>query len=338
MLKHLLSISLFLAASSSALFAGQVQFDAWGTVGSASGATGAYSGVQAGQSAHLVFLATTPGTDIVPGHVTNFAIVPASLQLTLGPVTVGVVGGSPVATMRNDDPAVDGVLASATLTSSKNLGFSFSSCNTALFSSTDPEQNYGLWTSGFYCVYGWTVTGSGTFIDVDLSSFQISQQHLGLALCFGDGTQALACPCANSGLTGHGCDNSIASGGAVLSASGLTSADNVVLSASGELPSSLSVFLQGNQFLSAPLSFGDGLRCAGGVLKRLYIKNASGGAVSAPAAGELSVSAQSALLGDAIAPGTSRWYQVYYRDPSLAFCPNPPGNSWNVSSGLAVSW
>ena len=44
---------------------------------------------------------------------------------------------------------------------------------------------------------------------------------------------------------------------------------------------------------------------------------------SAPQAGDPSVSAQSALLGDPIAPGSSRYCQTYYRDPSLSFCPAP---------------
>jgi len=338
MLKRLLSTSLFFAASSTAIFANNVRFEAWGTVGSVSGASGAYSGIAVGQSTHLSFEVTTPGTDIVPGHVTQYTIVGSSLQFTLGPVSVGAVGGAPSATLRNADPAVDGVLADATLTASKTLGFSFSDCNGSMFSSTDPLQNLGLWTGGFYCVYGWTITGGGTFIDIDLSSFELSLPHTGQPLCFGDGTQPVACPCANSGLAGRGCDNSVATGGAVLSGLGSLSPDTLVLTSTGELPSVLSVFLQGNQVLAAPVSFGDGLRCAGGVLKRLYIKNASGGVVSAPATGDLPISAQSALLGDTIAPGTSRWYQVYYRDPNQGFCSAPQGNTWNVTNALQIDW
>lgn len=338
MLKRLVSLSLTCAALSAPLLAGNVQFDAWGTVSTASGATGAYAGVTAGQSAHLVFVATTPGTDIIPGHETLYSIVTGSLVLTLGPVTVGDVGGTPTVLMRNQDFSVDGVITSATLTSGKNLDFSYTDCNGTSFSSTDPEQNHGTWSGNFYCVYGWTVTGSGTFIDIDLASFEISSPHVGQALCFGDGTQSIPCPCANSGLAGRGCENSAATGGAVLSGLGSLSPDNLVLTCSGELPHALSVVLQGNQVLAAPVLFGDGLRCAGGLLKRLYIKNAVGGVVTAPEAGDLSVSAQSAALGDSIAPGSTRWYQVYYRDPSSSFCPAPQGNTWNVSNALAIGW
>lgn len=154
------------------------------------------------------------------------------------------------------------------------------------------------------------------------------------ALCFGDGSSA-ACPCGNTGSVGHGCNNSIGTGGALLSSSGQASLslDTLHLSSSGELASALSVVLQGDAFV-APANFGDGLRCAGGHLKRLYAVNASGGAVSVPAAGGPPISVRSAALGDPIGAGTLRVYQTYYRDPNLAFCPG----GFNVSNAIAVTW
>jgi hypothetical protein len=162
----------------------------------------------------------------------------------------------------------------------------------------------------------------------------------GTGFCPGDGSGPTPCPCGNSGASGHGCDNSIATGGAVLHASGTTTPDTVVLTSSGELPSSLSIFLQGTVSLAPPVSFGDGVRCVGGVLKRLYVKNASGGTAFAPnfAGGDLSITAQSAALGDPIPSGGTRFYQVYYRDPSLTFCPAPTGNTFNVSNGRTIVW
>jgi Tol biopolymer transport system component len=156
--------------------------------------------------------------------------------------------------------------------------------------------------------------------------------------CSGDGNSG-ACPCGNSGATGQGCENSASTGGALLTATGIASlsGDTLVLSSSGELPTALSIFLQGTTSI-APANFGDGLRCTGGNLKRLYTRNASAGAVSAPQPGDPSISARSAALGDVISAGTTRYYQTYYRDPVLGFCANPPGNSWNVSSGLAIAW
>jgi hypothetical protein len=181
----------------------------------------------------------------------------------------------------------------------------------------------------------------------DLASVQINSNNVSVLLdqsaatffsfCYGSDVAAEACPCGNAGGSGRGCQNSAASGGAQLSASGMTSPDSVVLAASGELPSVLSIFLQGDAAI-VPVTFGDGLRCAGGHLKRLYAKNASAGSTSAPSAGDPSITSRSAALGDPIAPGSSRFYQVYYRDPVLTFCPSPSGNAWNVGNAVAIAW
>jgi hypothetical protein len=112
----------------------------------------------------------------------------------------------------------------------------------------------------------------------------------------------------------------------------------VVLTSSGELPTVLSIFLQGDASLSVGVPFGDGLRCVAGNLKRLYTKSAVGGVVSAPGAGDPSITARSAALGDPISPGSTRNYQVYYRDPVLAFCASPQGNAFNVGNALRVIW
>jgi len=159
---------------------------------------------------------------------------------------------------------------------------------------------------------------------------------VGIPQCFGDGSGA-ACPCLNSGTTAHGCQNSAGTGGALLTASGATTPDTVVLHASGELPTSLTIFLQGNATIT-PTTYGDGLRCAGGILKRLYTNVASGGAISRPGTGDLSITARSAALGDTIQPGERRYYQVYFRDGNPGFCPSPMGNSFNISNAVKVTW
>ncbi len=156
------------------------------------------------------------------------------------------------------------------------------------------------------------------------------------SFCAGDASLA-PCPCANTGLAGHGCENSAATGGSLLAASGLVADDSVVLAASGELPSALTIFLQGDVQI-APAAFGDGLRCVGGALKRLYAKNATGGAASAPQAGDAPIRARSAALGDVILPGELRRYQAYYRDANAGFCPAPLGSTFNVSNGVAIRW
>jgi len=158
------------------------------------------------------------------------------------------------------------------------------------------------------------------------------------ASCFGDGSAAV-CPCNNNGSAGHGCQNSIGSGGALLTASGVAmlGADSVQFTSSGELPSALSILLQGSSVI-APVNFGDGLRCAGGALKRLYDRNAIGGVMTVPVAGDPAVSARSMTLGDPIPLGATRVYQVYYRDPNMTFCSDPIGSTFNATNAILVAW
>jgi hypothetical protein len=96
--------------------------------------------------------------------------------------------------------------------------------------------------------------------------------------------------------------------------------------------------LQGDQVI-APVFFGDGLRCTGGNLKRLYVMNATAaGTLDAPANAAPSISARSAALGDVLTAGAARVYQVYYRDSDLSFCPEPQGSSFNISNAVEIVW
>ncbi len=179
---------------------------------------------------------------------------------------------------------------------------------------------------------------SGTSHDYNANGIPDECEQSMTSFCFGDGS-AVACPCVNNGAPGHGCNNSSATGGALLSTAGNPnlSADTLVFTAAGERPTAFTIFLQGNLEV-APVLFGDGLRCAGGTLKRLYSRNASGGTVSAPQGGDPSVSARSAALGDTIPIGGTRYYQTYYRDPNPSFCPSPMGSTFNSSNGYRVTW
>ncbi len=152
---------------------------------------------------------------------------------------------------------------------------------------------------------------------------------------------AIACPCSNPGAGGAGCSNSQpGSQGALLSASGSTSPDSVALTAQSMLPTALCIFLQGDAQVAGGVVFGDGVRCAGGQLLRLAIKNANGGTAifPSPAGGDPTISARSAQLGAPIAPNSDRFYQTYYRDPSATFCPAPQGSTYNITNGVIVHW
>jgi hypothetical protein len=146
--------------------------------------------------------------------------------------------------------------------------------------------------------------------------------------CFGDGS-GTACPCGNASPAGaqQGCLNSLALGGELRGTGAAEiGADTLVLSASN-LPSSVAVlFFQGTSAIAT--AFGDGLRCAGGTLRRLGTRTASGGVATYPPAGS-SVS----VAGGATA-GTTLRYQAWYRN-AAAFCTSA---TFNLTNGLSIAW
>ena len=157
----------------------------------------------------------------------------------------------------------------------------------------------------------------------------------GQATCFGDGSQG-PCPCSNDGASGRGCDNSQATGGALLASSGESrvTRDRVVLTVTGVVDATLCLFVQGTA--EVPIaSFGEGLLCTGGVSTRLFVKVSTNGVASAPGPNDPSITTRSASLGEPLLPGDVRVYQVVYRDPSVAFCARP---SFDVSRGWLLAW
>ncbi len=115
--------------------------------------------------------------------------------------------------------------------------------------------------------------------------------------------------------------------------------DTLVFDADGLKPMATSIFVQGTTSPSGGVVFGQGISCVGGSLRRMYVTNASAGNISAPnfGAGDLSVSARSASLGDVIAAGQSRYYAVFYRDAIvLGGC--SPTSTFNVTQTGRVTW
>jgi hypothetical protein len=148
------------------------------------------------------------------------------------------------------------------------------------------------------------------------------------------------CPCSNAPASfGKGCDNSAGTGGAVLTATGISSlgSDTMLLRADGTLPSAVTVFNQGNAIVANGVAFGQGLRCVGGAIKRLYVKSAVNGSSSAPAVGDPSIHLRSAALGDPLLAGQTRQYYAYYRDPvGHAGC--EPVSTYNTTQSLQAIW
>ncbi len=152
-----------------------------------------------------------------------------------------------------------------------------------------------------------------------------------IPFCFGDGS-ATACPCANHGLAGNGCANSTNANGAHLAVSGSpsVSADTFTLLGSG-MPDNSAIYFQGTNQMNggSGTGFGDGHRCAGGLIHRLGSKSNSAGASQYPGPGDGAIS----VLGVTVA-GDVRTYQVWYRD-SASFCSS---DTFNLSNGHQVTW
>lgn len=194
--------------------------------------------------------------------------------------------------------------------------------NTTLNGTWGPTGTWSL------VIWDWAAGNVGSF-----TGWQMSAERPSIVpFCLGDGTGA-ACPCGNNGLAGHGCDNSSSTGGAILTATGTFTPDTIVLTSSGERPSSLTIFVQAG--LGTPTPFGDGIGCLGGASRRLYTKSAVAGVATAPGPGDPSITQRNINLGSPIGHGTTLSYQAYYRDVTAAFC---PPNTFNVSSGLRITW
>jgi hypothetical protein len=152
------------------------------------------------------------------------------------------------------------------------------------------------------------------------------------SFCAGDGA-GTACPCGNSGTAPNGCANSVNASGANLSAAGLASValDSFVLQGTG-MPNSSALYFQGTLQAGggAGVAFGDGLRCAAGVVVRLGTTTNSGGSSSYPnAVGTIPVS-----IKGAVSPGATRTYQVWYRN-AAAYC---TASTFNLTNGVATTW
>ena len=216
----------------------------------------------------------------------------------------------------------------------------------------------GAWTSGTYVINNTPLTSimgqAGTWTLEIVDWFAADTGALtgwtlqglvaapGVTFCEPGLAGVIVCPCGNppSG-PGRGCNNSSGTGGATMTDTGLASlaADTVVFTTTDERPTALTIVLQGDATIPAGVPYGDGIRCVGGHLRRLYVKTAVGGSITAPGVGDPTVSARSAALGDPISAGTQRYYMVYYRDPLIFACPPSPGTAtFNSSSARSILW
>ena len=154
--------------------------------------------------------------------------------------------------------------------------------------------------------------------------------------CFPGYDGVAACPCSNPPTQhGRGCNNAANTGGARLSATGISSVGSDSMAFVAEyLPAGQTVFFyQGTSPLSSALFSGRGLRCVGGTILTLYTKDSyvlsNGiGYATAPNPGDPKVAARSAALGYPIFAGQTRQYYASYRPVGTS----GGGNGWTACS------
>ena len=146
--------------------------------------------------------------------------------------------------------------------------------------------------------------------------------------CYGDGTGA-ACPCGNTGLPGHGCDNAQGTGGVRLEAIHFTpdsqGGGSVQLIGTGFNPPAFpaAIVIRSPEREGAPVFLGDGLRCVSTTsLTRMAARLAAGGS-------------SSHSVGHGVGPGSFN-YQLWYRNQPIRYC--DPVAAFNTSNGLTLTW
>jgi len=175
----------------------------------------------------------------------------------------------------------------------------------------------------------WTDFRSG---EGDIYAARAVDPEPGVAYCFGDPGSGTACRCNNDNdgtVPGSGCANGAHASGAQLTASGEASLanDTLVLATTSAVPIENGLYFQADNDTSPGLLWGDGLRCAGGNLKRLEVRKANGSGDSA------TIREIAARVGN-IQPGDTKHYQLWYRDPLGSPC----GWHFNTTNGYAVTW
>lgn len=165
----------------------------------------------------------------------------------------------------------------------------------------------------------------------------------------------IACPCGNPPAGGGlGCNNFQPTGpvaSATLTASGVADLSDdgdgtpsLILMATGENSGALTVFFAGKNPKSATgIANGAGVRCVTQNLKRVAIKNASGGgltggAVNYPVGAEVSVSLRMIALASPILPGETRKYYNSYRDPQAAGPCGVSSSTINLTNAGSITW
>jgi len=153
--------------------------------------------------------------------------------------------------------------------------------------------------------------------------------------CTGDPGSGAPCPCGNDNdgtVPMSGCANGVHTSGARMTWVGEArlSADTLVLQTTGTEPSNSGLYFQADNELTPALPWGDGLRCAGGQLRRLGVRISNGAGDSDTSGFALPISVKAGN----VSAGDTKFYQCWYRNPLGSPC----SSEFNTSNGVGVTW
>lgn len=165
-----------------------------------------------------------------------------------------------------------------------------------------------------------------------LSLSAASARAQGTIVCVSGTSGVITCPCTNQPVGNAGCNNSLSTGGAALTATGNNSLSNdsvqlnctgigtAGVSCSGSNMNIVSILYEGSTPVPNGILWGDGVLCCGGPFYLLNAQLASGGVYHFPLPGTTGLHQAAIAAGDPLIAGMTRWYFVAYRDSCPSFC------------------
>lgn len=146
--------------------------------------------------------------------------------------------------------------------------------------------------------------------------------------CYGDGSSGSPCLCGNTSAAGarEGCRNSTGVGARLRAVGSTAIVDDDMQFVVDQGPAGQpGVFVQGETTQALP--FFDGILCMGNPTRRMSFAFFDG-------QGQLVSQGSIPSQGGGLLPGSTRHYQLWYRDPGGSPC----GTSANLTNGVRVDW
>ena len=294
------AVALSATASALPLQSGRMIVEASTTVAQANpSGTSPFLGIAVGDAVLVHYEVLFPGTDLVPGQFTNFAIDPAASFVSIGGVTEFVTGGQ--IGIVNDFPVADSIRGGGPMAvGGGTLTLEVSDPSGTIFSSTDVSMASGVYPSTTWGSFFHGIFGGGNFIEFDLPEVTIQVPSNGTAFC-------------------NALPNSTGTAGTLIATGSDVAADNDVTLTTGSLPPGQFGIFVVSRTIGPAVLVGDGNLCLTGPTGRF---TQPGQILQADAAGSFSLALDlnqiptpttfvSAQAGDTF------YFQAWHRDGTV---------------------